>query len=239
MVDYLSGAPLREYFQTGQLTHHDTQERWYSGNELATWQQYQLAGRVANTSLLASGYWHEWPLRQKRQTTYRLYNLVWLEQYRLALTAYHLDHGEYPADFGSLVPDYMPKGIPFDKYTSGGYAGQPFGYRPAGFNDPILEIKNNQSQWKQIRVEAGVPVIWSAGPSNYTPHENWTVYAPGNPEEDLGEYLGELNSEGVERESDVVTNFVKMGYNGTDELLLLPLPVFDTTASSAQADRND
>lgn len=84
---------------------------------------------------------------------------------QIALAMYRADHKEYPPTLEALVPDYL-KDLSLDPYN-----GQPFQYRPSGFDNKLL--------WDAATAGVGVPphtaLLWSAGPDNLQIRERVTT----------------------------------------------------------------
>ena len=75
-------------------------------------------------------------------------------QLRLALIAYRIDHGEYPAKLNELVPDYLPTMI------RDPYSNKPFVYRPQGLKLPL--VHNAVGVGGSFRkIAANTPLLWS------------------------------------------------------------------------------
>ncbi|WP_197528610.1 hypothetical protein [Aeoliella mucimassa] len=192
--------------------------------------------RLASSSYLATGYWYgSDSLTSVLLQDFAAKTYLRLEQCRMALVAYRLDHGSYPESLRDLNPNYLPAGVPLEVI-----GGQSFGYEPNGFAAPVVVSSSNQAVWGDFVAMAGEPVIWSAGLSNFTPYENWTHFAPDSPEEDLGGYAVEFDSRGVKQVSMRVTHFTWDGYYyAGDELQLLTLPTLDASQDSEDSSSND
>jgi hypothetical protein len=97
------------------------------------------------------------------------------ERVRLALIAYRLENGAYPASLDALVPAYLTS---LDIYDP--FAGSPFGYRPEGFPQWL----GPNEFYSRRAVPPYTPVIWSIGAAAATFQEGnaWVEYDPdGNP----------------------------------------------------------
>jgi hypothetical protein len=77
---------------------------------------------------------------------------------QLALLAYEIDHGVYPETLDALVPDYMPKLI-HDPYS-----GEPFEYRPEGFDLPLVNGGVDDRSYRVV--PPGTPLFWSVDLGN-------------------------------------------------------------------------
>jgi hypothetical protein len=76
---------------------------------------------------------------------------------RLALLAYHRDHGKYPDALSDLAPDYLSK-VPMDPYSG---STQPFVYQSAGLDLPLRRYERDGT----FTAPARTPLFWSTGPS--------------------------------------------------------------------------
>ena len=91
-----------------------------------------------------------WPASEVRIETRRRAILV-----LLALKAWQLEHGQYPAALDQLAGTYLEQ-LPLDPYSGG-----PFVYRPEGFS---MVIRTGVGSSAELTVvPAGTPVFWSVG----------------------------------------------------------------------------
>ena len=94
---------------------------------------------------------------------------TWGLRQQLALIAYKLDHGSYPASLDALVPDYLPF-VPIDPYS-----GLPFEYRPHG-----LPLEFRCDGGADSNLASKTPLLWSVGPGDAR-LQVATVVEPVNP----------------------------------------------------------
>ncbi|MCO6043164.1 hypothetical protein NG895_04540 [Aeoliella sp. ICT_H6.2] len=114
--------------------------------------------QAANSSLLASQIWNSnVGLNYRLMESLSLRINLQLQCLRLALIAYHLDHGEYPLTLEQLVPDYLPT-LPLDVYS-----GQAFQYAPRLLEESVW----GEERWNEFaRQHDLAPMIWSVGRGN-------------------------------------------------------------------------
>lgn len=86
------------------------------------------------------------------------------ERTRLALIAYRLEHGEYPATLDALSPEYLSQVEYHDPYAAG-----PLQYRREGFEVPGV-YSTDRGKHDGI-VPPRTPVLWSIGEGNAEPVE--------------------------------------------------------------------
>jgi hypothetical protein len=89
---------------------------------------------------------------------------------QFALTLYQRENGRYPDSLKELVPKYLDT-MPLDPYS-----GEPFQYRPQGFDLPLIGAFGSESP--RNRLPARTPLFWSVGPANATHPVKLSLYTP-------------------------------------------------------------
>lgn len=87
------------------------------------------------------------------------------ERIRLAMIAYHLQHGEYPAELAALAPDWIAADDLVDPFS-----GALFEYLHEGFALPLFDRAEGEE------VKPHTPVLWSVGLDNVAPREEDLVF---------------------------------------------------------------
>lgn len=155
------------------------------------------------------------------------------ERVRLALVAYHLEHGEYPDALEQLTPAYLGEWEISDPCAAG-----PFQYRPQGFELGIVQSRlyiqyPEYPDWHPPHT----PVLWSVGPLMAVPAETIVEFAYSETGERVFAERESLDERGeptdVEIHSEAVMMLEPTRYGWGRGHFWMPLPIDPPTDSAA------